>query len=101
MWQSYKTSMTDFEDDNQERDTKLSLDLLQKIVILCLDLLQILINICLDLLQILTNLSLDLLQKFLILYLDLCKKMYLCGEIKIANHYVSKKCNETAQKLED
>ena len=90
MWQSYKTSKTDFENDNQERDTKLSLDLLQKIVILCLDLLQILIV-----------LSLDLLQKFLILYLDLCKKMYLCGEIKIANHYVSKKCNKTAQKLED
>ena len=39
--------------------------------------------------------------KFLILYLDLCKKMYLCGEIKIANHYVSKKCNKMAQKLED
>lgn len=66
MWQSYKTSMTDFENDNQERDTKLSLDLLQKILILCLDLLQILIV-----------LSLDLLQKFLILCLDLCKKVLL------------------------
>ena len=51
MWQSYKTSKTDFENDNQERDTKLSLDLLQKIVILCLDLLQILIVLSLDLLQ--------------------------------------------------
>ena len=66
MWQSYKTSKTDFENDNQERDTKLSLDLLQKIVILCLDLLQILIV-----------LSLDLLQKFLILCLDLLQKVLL------------------------
>ncbi len=93
--------MTDLEDDNQERDTKVSLDLLQKISILYLDLLQILINLCLDLLQNLTNLSLDLLQKFLILCLDLCKKMYLCREIKFTKHYVSKKCNKMAQKLED